>query len=87
MEISKALAPILREHVNSLDFSSDAGKFLGDSALLEVANGCDSGLLQLDLSTCRFVTDAGILGTLLRCPAIRYLSLSGCDRITDEVRG
>lgn len=86
MELSRALAPILSEHVNSLDFNSGAAKFLGDSALCELANGCGSGLVRLDLSACRFVTDAGVLGALLRCPAIRLLSLSGCDGVTDEVR-
>lgn len=86
MEISRALAPILSAHVNSLDFnSSGAAKFLGDSALCELALGCGPGLVRLDLSACRYVTDAGILGALLRCPAIRSLSLSGCDGITDEV--
>ncbi|CAM9552557.1 unnamed protein product [Laminaria digitata] len=84
MELSRALAPILSEHVNSLDFNSGAAKFLGDSALCELANGCGSGLVRLDLSACRFVTDAGVLGALLRCPAIRSLSLSGCDGVTDE---
>lgn len=86
MELSRALAPILSEHVNSLDFNSGAAKFLGDSALYELALGCGSGLVRLDLSACRFVTDAGVLGALLRCPAIRSLSLSGCDGVTDEVR-
>lgn len=85
MEVSKAAAPLLFEHVTSLDFSLGGTKIVGDSALLELATGCDSGLVHLNLNACRFVTDAGILGALLRCPAMRSLSLSGCDLITDEV--
>lgn len=86
MELSRAASSILSEHVNSIDFGSSGGaKFLGDSALLELANGCDSGLVHLDLSNCHFVTNAGIIGALLKCPAIKSLSLSGCYRITDEV--
>lgn len=86
MELSKALAPILSEHVNALDFNAGAARFLGDSALFELANGCGLGLVRLDLSACRFITDAGVMGALLSCPAIRSLSLSGCDGVTDEVR-
>lgn len=85
MEVCKSLAPLLFEHVTILDFSLGGTKFLGDSALLELATGCDSGLLHLNLNACRFVTDAGILGAILKCPAIRSLSLSGCGLISDEV--
>lgn len=87
MEVSKSLAPLLFEHVMTLDFSLGGTKCLGDSALLELATGCDSGLVHLNLNACGFVTDAGILGTILRCPAIRSLSLSGCGLISDEVSG
>lgn len=85
MEVSRALAPILAEHVDSIDLSKGA-KFVGDSALLELANGCESGLLHLDLNACPFVTDTGIVSVLLKCPAIRSLSLSGCHHVTDQVR-
>lgn len=58
---------------------------LGDSALLKLAAGCDSALLQLDLSSCCFVTDTGLLAALHRCPCLRDLTLSGCAQITDQV--
>lgn len=60
-------------------------KVVGDSALLELANGCDSALMQLDLSGCRFVTDTGLLAMLLKCPGLRDLTLSGCCGISDQV--
>ncbi|CAM9199869.1 unnamed protein product [Ectocarpus sp. 6 AP-2014] len=82
MEILRALAPILREHVSSLDFSR--AKVVGDSALLELANGCDSSLVQLNLSSCCFITDGALLATLLKCPGLKDLTLSGCRGITDE---
>lgn len=82
MEVCKALAPILRRHVNSFDCKRSR---LGDSALLQLATGCGSGLKQLDLSECPFVTDSGILVILPKCPAIEELSLSGCDRVSDQV--
>ncbi|CAM9875042.1 unnamed protein product [Ectocarpus sp. 8 AP-2014] len=82
MEILRALAPILRQHVNSLDFSR--AKVVGDSALLELANGCDSSLVQLNLSSCCFITDGALLTTLLKCPDLKDLTLSGCRGITDE---
>lgn len=58
---------------------------LGDAALLLLATGCNSALLQLDLSSCCYVTDAGLLAALLRCPLLRDLTLSGCAQITDQV--
>ncbi|CAM9492561.1 unnamed protein product [Ectocarpus sp. 4 AP-2014] len=82
MEILRALAPILRQHVSSLDFSR--AKVVGDSALLELANGCDSSLVQLNLSSCCFITDGALLATLLKCPGLKDLTLSGCRGITDE---
>eukprot|EP00752_Nemacystus_decipiens_P016190 g14477.t1 len=82
MELLKALAPLLRRHVYSLDFSKT--KVLGDSALLMLATGCDSSLLQLDLSSCSFVTDVGLLAALLKCPFLRDLTLSGCAQISDQ---
>ncbi|CBJ48464.1 Hypothetical leucine rich repeat protein [Ectocarpus siliculosus] len=82
MEILRALAPILRQHVSSLDFSR--AKIVGDSALLELANGCDSSLVQLNLSSCCFITDGALLATLLKCPGVKDLTLSGCRGITDE---
>lgn len=60
------------------------GQIVGDSALLELANGCSSALLQLDLSSCGFVTDAGLLGMLLKCPGLTDLGLSGCGQISDQ---
>ncbi|CAM9297360.1 unnamed protein product [Scytosiphon promiscuus] len=82
MEILRALAPILRQHVNSLDFSG--AKVVGDSALLELANGCGSSLAKLDLSGCCFVSDHGMLAALLKCPGLVDLTLSGCSGITDQ---
>lgn len=58
---------------------------LGDSALLELATGCDSSLVQLDLSSCSFVTDAALLASLLKCPFLSDLTLSGCAQISDQV--
>lgn len=57
---------------------------VGDSALLELANGCDSALLKLDLSACGFVTDAGILAMLVKCPRLTDLGLSGCGQVSDQ---
>eukprot|EP00903_Cladosiphon_okamuranus_P008897 g8516.t1 len=82
METLKALAPVLHRRVFSLDFSK--AKVLGDSALLKLATGCDSSLLQLDLSSCSFVTDAGLLASLLKCPFLSDLTLSGCAQISDQ---
>ncbi|CAN0335553.1 unnamed protein product [Hapterophycus canaliculatus] len=59
---------------------------VGDSALLELANGCDSSLAKLDLSGCSFVSDHGMLAALLKCPGLEDLTLSGCGGITDQAR-
>lgn len=93
MEVSRALAGVLSQRVTSLDFgyrridslSSRGGRLLGDSALLELASGCNQGLVHLDINACRFVTDAGVLGVLIRCPALRSISMSGCGLISDQV--
>lgn len=71
--------------VKSLSRCCCALKVVGDSALLQLAIGCDSALMQLDLSGCRFVTDAGLLATLVKCPDLRDLTLSGCRGISDQV--
>ncbi|CAM9352096.1 unnamed protein product [Ascophyllum nodosum] len=82
MEISKALAPIMRHHINSFDCSRSR---IGNSALLQLASGCGSGLVHLDLSECLFLGNNGILDLMFKCPSIRTLSLSGCNRVSDQV--
>lgn len=84
MEVSKALAPILQHHVDRFDCSRSR---IGDSALLQLANGCGSALIHLNLRECPFVADSGILGVMLKCPSIKTLSLSGCNRLSDQVCG
>lgn len=86
MEVSRALAPLLSEHVTGLDFSAGGIGCLGDSALLELAAGCSSGLQRLDISACCLVTNVAVLEVLTRCPSLVSLAVSGCDRVTDEVR-
>lgn len=87
MEISRALAPLLRNHVTDLDCSNEGSGSLGDSALLELTLGCAEGLRRLDLSGCHLVTNEVVAGVLGRCPSLVSLCLSGCDRLTDEVSG
>ena len=82
MEISKALAPIMRQHINSFDCSRSR---IGNSALLQLASGCGSCLVHLDLSECLFLGNNGILDLMFKCPSIRTLSLSGCNRVSDQV--
>lgn len=84
MEVSKALAPILRHHVDHFDCSRSR---IGNSALLQLANGCGSALRCLNISECPFVADSGIFGVMLKCPSIKKLSLSGCNRLSDQVCG
>lgn len=65
---------------------SPGNGIVGDSALLELANGVGAGLVALDLSGCRLVTNAGVSGVIAKCPHIASLGISGCNRVTDEVR-
>lgn len=101
MEVSRALAPLLSQTVRCLDFtpaanyeterqtssgsSGNSNGAMGNSALLELANGCGTGLVCLDLGGCRLVTNAGVLAVLSRCHKVSSLGLSGLDRVTDEV--
>lgn len=85
MEISKALAPLLRDNVIGLDCSEEETGSLGDSALLQLTAGCSTGLKHLDLSGSHLITNDGTVGALARCPSLMVLSLSGCERVTDEV--
>lgn len=101
MEVSRALAPLLSRTVICLDFTNSetehqsscsggsscgySNGFIGESALLELANGCGMGLIHLDLGGCRLVKNAGVLAVLARCQNLSSLGLSGLDGVSDQV--
>ena len=53
----------------------------GERALVEIGKGCSS-LIELDLTNCGFITDAGIRAVARGCNALEVLRVSQCVQLT-----
>ena len=57
---------------------------LGDVTMAALRDHCSSELIELDISFCRGVTDAGIGSLVDACAKLRKISLWGCSQLTAQ---
>jgi hypothetical protein len=68
------------------DSETGKGSRVRDGAVIQLAKACP-GLVHMSLAGTRFLTDASLSAIFDNCPHIRYLSITGNDRCTEDING